>query len=48
MESFRKNHIDFSKKPDLCDELIEKIKENFEKHDCHLISTVIFYFLFDY
>ena len=40
MESFRKNHIDFSKKPDLCDELIEKIKENFDKHDCHLISQL--------
>ena len=40
MESFGKPHIDFSKKPELCDELIKKIKENFEKRDCHLISQL--------
>ena len=39
-DSFGKPHIDFSRKPELCDEIIRKLKENFENRDCHLIKKL--------
>ena len=39
-DSFGKPHIDFSRKPELCDEIIRKLKENFENRGCHFIKIL--------